>query len=134
MLYLVLAALSAAIPKSAVSGMSPTYAGIGQHALLHYVIIASDLFYCTSPVGVRIVCVAKIKRERQKKNAFLYPRAFYHYNFTTMALIASRTRANERLTSPLCPKPDNKATTRKRTRFFAVYDQNCLKILFRELC
>jgi hypothetical protein len=86
-----------------------------------------------SPVGVRIVCAAKIKRERQK-NAFLYPRASYHYNFITMALIAPRTRANERLTPSLCPEPDNEATTRKRTRFFAAYNQNCLKILFRELC
>jgi hypothetical protein len=51
-----------------------------------------------------------------------------------MAFTALRTRANERLTPPLCPKPNNKATTRKKTRFFAVYNQNCLKILFRELC
>jgi hypothetical protein len=35
------------MPESAVSGMSPTRAGIGQRAPLHHVTMASDPLYCT---------------------------------------------------------------------------------------
>ena len=47
MLYSVLAALSAAMPESIVSGMSPTRARIDQRALLHYVTMARDPLYYT---------------------------------------------------------------------------------------